>query len=41
MWVFTKQGFFSAVCARQGDGKDGQPINPDRYHDPGESPRTS
>jgi hypothetical protein len=20
MWVFTKHGFFSAVCARQGNG---------------------
>ena len=23
MWLFTKHGFFSAVCARQGDGKHG------------------
>jgi hypothetical protein len=30
MWVFTKHGFFSAVCARQGRGKHGQPIDPDR-----------
>jgi hypothetical protein len=30
MWLFTKQGFFSAVCARQGDGAHGQPIDPDR-----------
>ena len=30
MWVFTKHGFFSAVCARQGDGKHGSPIDPDR-----------
>jgi hypothetical protein len=30
MWVFTKHGFFSAVCARQGSGKHGQPIDPDR-----------
>lgn len=30
MWLFTKYGFYSAVCARQGDGKHGQPINPDR-----------
>ncbi len=30
MWVFTKHGFFSAVCARQGGGKHGQPIDPDR-----------
>ena len=20
MWIFTKHGFFSAVCARQGNG---------------------
>jgi hypothetical protein len=25
MWVFTKHGYFSAVCARQGGGKHGQP----------------
>ncbi len=30
MWVFTKYGFFSAVCARQGDGKHGQPVDPSR-----------
>jgi hypothetical protein len=30
MWLFTKHGFFSAVCARQGDGKHGQPVDPDR-----------
>jgi hypothetical protein len=30
MWVFTKHGFFSAVCARQGSGKHGQPVDPDR-----------
>lgn len=30
MWVFTKYGFFSAVCARQGDGGHGQPVDPDR-----------
>lgn len=30
MWVFTKYGFFSAVCARQGNGKYGQPVDPDR-----------
>jgi hypothetical protein len=28
MWIFTKHGFFSAVCARQGNGKHGQPIDP-------------
>jgi hypothetical protein len=30
MWVFTKYGFFSAVCARKGNGNYGQPIDPDR-----------
>jgi hypothetical protein len=30
MWIFTKYGFFSAVCARQGDGKHGQPVDSDR-----------
>ena len=30
MWIFTKYGFFSAVCARQGDGKRDQPIDPHR-----------
>lgn len=30
MWVFTRYGFLSAVCARQGDGKHGQPVDPDR-----------
>lgn len=30
MWIFTRHGFFSAVCARQGSGKHGQPIDPDR-----------
>lgn len=30
MWIFTKHGFFSAVCARQGDGRHGQPVNPSR-----------
>ena len=30
MWIFTRYGFFSAVCAKQGDGKQGQPIDPDR-----------
>jgi len=29
MWVFTKHGFFSAVCARQGGGEHGQPVDPD------------
>ncbi|MBL1218902.1 MAG: hypothetical protein D8M59_15590 [Planctomycetes bacterium] len=30
MWVFTRYGFFSAVCARQGSGEPGQPVDPDR-----------
>jgi hypothetical protein len=30
MWIFTKHGFFSAVCARQGDGMHGQPVDTDR-----------
>ena len=30
MWIFTKHGFFSAVCARQGDGNQGQSIDLDR-----------
>jgi len=30
MWIFTKYGFFSAVCARQGDGGHSQPVDPDR-----------
>ena len=30
MWIFTKYGFFSAVCARQGDGKHGRPVDPKR-----------
>ena len=30
MWIFTKFGFFSAVCARQGSGKHGQPVEPTR-----------
>ena len=30
MWIFTKHGFFSAVCARQGNGKPGQPVDPGR-----------
>ena len=25
MWLFTKHGFYSAVCARAGDGRYGQP----------------
>jgi len=30
MWIFTRHGFYSAVCARQGNGQQGQPIDPDR-----------
>ena len=30
MWIFTKYGFFSVVCARQGDGSHGQPVDPKR-----------
>jgi len=30
MWIFSKHGFFSAVCCRQGDGKAGQPVDTDR-----------
>ena len=30
MWLFTKYGFYSTVCARQGDGSRGQPVDPDR-----------
>jgi len=30
MWIFTKHGFFSAVCARKGKGQHGQPVDPDR-----------
>ena len=30
MWLFTKHGFFSAACARNGNGKRGQPVDPDR-----------
>ena len=30
MWLFTQYGFFSAVCARKGDGSHGQPVDPDR-----------
>ncbi|MEX0718568.1 MAG: hypothetical protein WD066_18390, partial [Planctomycetaceae bacterium] len=30
MWLFTKHGFFSAVCARQGDGGHDQPVDPNR-----------
>ena len=30
MWIFTKYGFYSVVCARKGDGRRGQPIDRDR-----------
>ncbi len=30
MWIFTKHGFYSAVCARQGDGAHSQPVDPAR-----------
>ncbi|KAA0216016.1 MAG: hypothetical protein DYG94_10005 [Leptolyngbya sp. PLA3] len=30
MWIFTRYGFYSAVCARQGDGRHHQPVDPDR-----------
>jgi hypothetical protein len=30
MWLFTKYGFFSAVCARQGEGQAVQPVDPGR-----------
>jgi hypothetical protein len=30
MWLFTRYGFFSAVCARTGDGKKGNPPDPSR-----------
>jgi hypothetical protein len=29
MWLFTKHGFYSAVCVRQGDGSHGQPVDSD------------
>jgi hypothetical protein len=30
MWIFTRHGFFSAVCARKGNGNHGQSVDPDR-----------
>lgn len=30
MWLFTRYGFYSAVCARKGSGRHGQPVDPDR-----------
>ena len=30
MWLFTKHGFYSAICARQGAGSHGQLVDLDR-----------
>lgn len=30
MWLFTRFGFFSAVCAREGDGKKSRKVDSDR-----------
>lgn len=30
MWLFTKYGFYSVVCSREGDGAHGQPVDPGR-----------
>ncbi len=30
MWIFTKYGFYSTVCARQGDGRHNQPVDLNR-----------
>jgi len=30
MWLFTRYGFFSVVCARQGDGRHDRPLDRDR-----------
>jgi hypothetical protein len=30
MWLFSKYGFYSAVCARQADGRHDRPIDPNR-----------
>lgn len=30
MLLFTKYGLISAVCARQGNGEHGQPVDPER-----------
>ncbi len=30
MWLFTRHGFYSAVCAREGSGRQGEPVNPNR-----------
>lgn len=30
MWLFTTYGFYSVVCAREGDGRHGRPVDPSR-----------
>jgi hypothetical protein len=30
MWLFTKHGFYSAVCARQAEGRYGAPLDASR-----------
>jgi hypothetical protein len=30
MWLFTKYGLFSTVCARKGFGAKSDPVDPDR-----------
>jgi hypothetical protein len=30
MWIFTKYGFFSIVCARRGNGRYAQLVDPER-----------
>jgi hypothetical protein len=30
MWIFTRYGFFSVVCARSGSGRADDPIDPER-----------
>jgi hypothetical protein len=30
MWIFTKYGFYSVVCARQGNGRHGSAVDPAR-----------
>ncbi len=30
MWIFTRYGFYSVVCARQGQGRLDEPINADQ-----------
>ena len=30
MWLFTKYGFYSAVCARHGDGSHARAVDPGR-----------